>query len=98
MSGYTVMSSGGSTCRFLKWIIEGSNSGEEGSWTVMDRRKTERMNVSPVTRYFSCSSTNQPYRFIKITQLGMNDSVLSEYRYCLKLQRIEFFGDLLKKL
>ena len=74
------------------WVLEGSNSGGEGSWKIIDRRDNSfDLNGPFVTRNFQISPPpNESFCFIRLRQTGNNH----HGRELLALTSFEILGTL----
>lgn len=90
---YSIRSShwGKDLSHLKSWVLEGSNN--EIKWIKLDEQKNNSyLNGSNHTHNFSINNpNNQSYRYLKLVQTGLN----WRNRNYLKLNCIEFFGDIL---
>jgi hypothetical protein len=91
VTGYALKSSGNS-CQFLRqWELRGSN--DEQNWDILDRRNTQELDGTYITKTFTTSvglSGAKSYRYIRLTQTAKN-ACGQDY---LMLSQVEFFGSL----
>ena len=73
------------------WVIEGSNTGSENDWTILDSRKNEgRVDGYIITGVFSMQKFNEFYRFIRVRQNGPDWS----NKFYLGFKALEFYGEI----
>ena len=74
------------------WVLEVSNDGSDGSWTIVDRRENSNdLNAGRVTRNFAISTTPcGSFQFVRLRQIGKTHSD----NYLLVLTSLELFGTL----
>jgi hypothetical protein len=88
IDGYSVKS--GAHSHWLQaWEIEVSNDGN--SWKTRDKRSTQELKGSNVTKYFECASPSSAFhRFVRLRQTGINGAGCHN----LEIANLEFFGRL----
>ena len=81
----------------MNWNIEGSNSGEENDWKILDFKNDEKsLDYAFAQNTFDISSNLMPnefFRYIRFQQTGPD----SEKIYYGCISAIEFFGSLMIK-
>jgi hypothetical protein len=90
---YALKSSGNSVQFLRQWELMGSN--DEKNWDVFDRRNTQKLDGTYITKTFACSLGTSGvglYRYIRLTQTGKNAYGANH----LSLSQVEFFGWLRK--
>ena len=90
-TSYSIRTHDGS--RFPRsWVLEVSNTGSEGSWTVVDTRENNGdLNAIHVTRNFAVKAPQLgSFRFVRLRQTGKNAGG-NDYLY---LNSLELFGTL----
>ena len=77
------------------WVIEGSNTGTDDFWTVLDQRQDVKCldEMSAVGTFDIQSPNGIFYRYLRIRQTGKDTS--NGYSY-LTLSALEFFGTLIE--
>jgi hypothetical protein len=91
LTHYALKSDGNNAHHLVEWTVQGSIDGI--SWTDLDRRHTQELNNTSVTKIFSCNVPfSQPhfYRFIQLMQNGKNGSGSDN----LMLGNFECFGSM----
>ncbi|KAK8839726.1 hypothetical protein M9Y10_031431 [Tritrichomonas musculus] len=77
----------------MHWVIEGSNSGNDEDWTVIDRRSgVKSLNAKSVVCTFDIQQ--QPvefYRYLRLRHTGKHSSG----KYNLGLSSLEYFGSVI---
>ena len=75
----------------MNWVIEGSNSDDSSSWTVLDSRNNiTSLDDKSAVQVFSIQKTGGFYRYLRIRQTGNNSSNFSD----LRLSALEYFGSI----
>jgi hypothetical protein len=87
-TGYTLKSDGQGAHHLVQWKLEGSM--DEREWKQIDNQNCQDLNGNYLTKTFRCASSDagQFYRYIRLTQTGINSS----NRNYLLLCNIEFYG------
>lgn len=89
LSGYSLKSDGEGVGHLVSWVVEGSESGERGTWELLDKRETDDLDDDYMVATYECNQRNHNfYRFIRVRQTGKN-SYGSDY---FKLTQLELFG------
>ena len=77
------------------WVLEVSNDGSEGSWTVVDSRENSfDLNDKFVTRNFAVSARpSGAFRFVRLRLTGKNHRGENFLQVC----ALELFGTLTRE-
>lgn len=88
---------GKSGCHLKCWVIEGSNSGMDNDWKILDSRKdVSELDDRDASATFSLEpdlGKNECYRFLRLRQTGLNTAG-NNY---LSLSALEFFGSIVSE-
>lgn len=80
------------------WVIEGSNTGNDNDWEILDSRQNDESLNKPVdTHTYNISNElchkDKCYKYLRIRVTGKN----SNEAYHLILSALEYFGELIEK-
>ena len=81
-------------CHLMNWVIESSNSGNEGDWIILDRRSEvnslDDKNAFQTFEIQNSLHNDEFYRYLRLRQVGYNTGV----NFYLTLSALEFFGSI----
>ena len=90
VSGYTIKSGSG-VGQPIAWCLEVSETGENGSWTVIDSRNTQEIARNFAIAHYECQQPDSGfYQYVRLRQTGPNAKG-SSFLY---ISELEFFGKL----
>lgn len=79
------------------WVVEGSDTGKENEWTILDRRQNDAsLSGTSVSRTFNIQfpqGSEGGYRYLRIRQTGTE----SYGYYYLTISALEYFGTLIEQ-
>ena len=91
VSGYTIKSGSG-VGQPISWCIEVSDTGDHGSWTIIDSRNTREIAQNFAIAHFECEQQDSGfYQYVRLRQTGPNVQG-SSFLY---ISELEFFGKIL---
>lgn len=87
---YSIRSNYDSNCSPKSWVVEGSNTGDDNDWNVLDSQTNNSIfqPYKPVSHTFDIKKSNEFFRFIRIRSTGSNNNG----KYYFSFDSLEFFG------